>query len=817
MKKHLYRMSYLLLFLVMFIARTSTAQVWEPLNFKPVKAPVVSYATSNYYIVGYADGLDSDGKNFTFMRWNGKYWQRLPALALDSHAILTSLTLYKGNLYVAGQFTSPHSVKIQNIAKLNSTAWVHAGAGTEFNAGTTIVRSMEADDNGLYVGGTFSKINGTAVTNVAKFDGTNWSKLGTVTVNGPIQDLYLDGTNLYVAGGFSKLGNKNSKAIAHLSGATWNALGSNLFTSGILISSYGGNLFGVVKNGSNQLEFFENVAGTWTSKQGNLFGVDAVRDVIEFEGKLYACGKFFFSASDSSEVAMWDGSTWAKATGKIHSANGFDIFQSQLHAHGAIAKEQEKDAPVYTAKMVKTRLRITGRVYNDINEDCIFNGADVFLGKQVIKITPGDIYVHTDERGRYSVLLDKGITYTVELQMPRNWRSSSCGNSSVNVTLNESRSDVHFPIVRKGQVNDLGVAISSGNGWWANRGDREHYSIIYKNMGSENETGQLELNFDTGLINFEAKPIPTTQGPGQAIWDFSDLKVGETREIIFWMKVDELGFNEGDELEFELKGTIGNDVYPEDNLDSLVQGVEDFNVIEMYKRMYPEPAEGDTISFVPQNRPFLDYIIRFENHYPDTLRTVHVIDTIDLNISLSFIQEISASHPYTTKLFQDPKNPEVGIIMWTFENINLPMFDLKYNEQTPNFGYISFKLKMKDNPIGTLVSNQATVIFDYTEENYTNTVWAEVTDPVVSTDKVYLSDKRLTLYPNPTSDLLKVAVEGNRIESIKVLTVQGEQVLDLQYEDYSEVSVDMSQLASGMYFVLVTGKDGTFVGKVQKD
>lgn len=84
-------------------------------------------------------------------------------------------TLWQGNLIAGGDFTGINGVAAAGLAAKDAS-----GNWTEFAAiGGGTVRTIYNDgDSLLYIGGTFSTINGTYIEGLAVFDGTNWSPLG---------------------------------------------------------------------------------------------------------------------------------------------------------------------------------------------------------------------------------------------------------------------------------------------------------------------------------------------------------------------------------------------------------------------------------------------------------------------------------------------------------------------------------------------------------------------------------------------------------------------------------------------------------------
>jgi|TARA_R110000737_G_scaffold351986_1_gene396044 extracellular elastinolytic metalloproteinase len=64
-------------------------------------------------------------------------------------------------------------------------------------------------------------------------------------------------------------------------------------------------------------------------------------------------------------------------------------------------------------------------------------------------------------------------------------------------------------------------------------------------------------------------------------------------------------------------------------------------------------------------------------------------------------------------------------------------------------------------------------------------------------------DSRLTVFPNPTEDNITITSLDEAIESITVLDINGRQITQLTPSKSSNVSIDMSNYDSGIYFVVV--------------
>ena len=137
---------------------------------------------------------------------------------------------HAGNLYAAGVFTAAGGVSANHVAKWDGTTWSALGSGIDDG-----VSALAVDRAGmLFAGGYFTTAGGVSANRVAKWDGTNWSPLGagmTTTGQGDprVSALVTDGAgNLYAGGYFSTAGGTPATNVAKWDGTGWSALGSGL-------------------------------------------------------------------------------------------------------------------------------------------------------------------------------------------------------------------------------------------------------------------------------------------------------------------------------------------------------------------------------------------------------------------------------------------------------------------------------------------------------------------------------------------------------------------------------------------------------------
>ncbi len=148
---------------------------------------------------------------------------------------IRTLAVVGNTLYVGGQFTTVDGAAHNNIAAIhidpvaltgavdpsfNATVGVRGAA----NASTVLVYKILPGATGLYIGGAFSKVDGTTVSKAAElnWDGSRNKSFKTTGVNGAIRDMQmsLDGNTIFVAGAFSNFDGAARQSIVRINSTT---------------------------------------------------------------------------------------------------------------------------------------------------------------------------------------------------------------------------------------------------------------------------------------------------------------------------------------------------------------------------------------------------------------------------------------------------------------------------------------------------------------------------------------------------------------------------------------------------------------------
>ena len=237
-----------------------------------------------------------------------------------------------GNLYVAGYITI--SGVAENIAKWNGTSWSALGS----TALMTNLSALAVSGSDLYVGGDFRMAGGRQVNSIAKWNGTNWSGLGT-GMGGSVYALAVSGSNLYAGGRFAAAGGTWATNIAKWDGSSWSAVpgsGMNHYVRALMVS--GSDLYAggeVITLGITANRVAKWDGSSWSQLGGNMnFDVHAVA----LSGSdLYAGGSFTtVGGTPANGIAKWNGNTWSPlGSGLRGGAYALAVLGSDLYAGGS--------------------------------------------------------------------------------------------------------------------------------------------------------------------------------------------------------------------------------------------------------------------------------------------------------------------------------------------------------------------------------------------------------------------------------------------------------------------------------------------------
>ncbi|MBK7643293.1 MAG: hypothetical protein IPJ19_09610 [Planctomycetes bacterium] len=233
-------------------------------------------------------------------------------------------------LYAGGDFDSGTAPNF--LGRFDGWGW--SSLGTPIVGGN--VRALAVFDDGtgpaLFVAGGFTSIGGVAANHIAKWDGANWSPLGSGTVGASIDALTVfddgSGAQLYAGGSFQNAGGIIAENLARWNGSRWSAMATGMngsihalcaFDDGGGSALYAGGLFANA-DGQSVNHIARWNSNGWSPLGSGVIGSGLAATTVDalalFDGgsgtELVAAGAFTNAGgSAANHIARWNGTAWS--------------------------------------------------------------------------------------------------------------------------------------------------------------------------------------------------------------------------------------------------------------------------------------------------------------------------------------------------------------------------------------------------------------------------------------------------------------------------------------------------------------------------
>jgi len=278
--------------------------------------------------------------------WNGSIWSEIGTGYPEGYTLALcsdGTNLYAGN-------------GLHLVEQWNGSTWTTPGGGA---GGTTLfgasgrVYALAMSGTNLLMGGTFAEAGGSGVSDLAEWNGSSWSSLGSgYGLNGPVTAAVICGSTLYVAGEFIVIGNTNLGSIAQWNGTTWLPVGGGLGSGGpyIVIEALatdganvyaGGGFYNATNSGTalrvNYIAKWNGVQ--WSALGGGLSG--SVSALAVSGANVYAGGTFNYATNSgvavvANDIAQWNGTSWTALGGGLNSQpQTLALLGTNLYAGGS--------------------------------------------------------------------------------------------------------------------------------------------------------------------------------------------------------------------------------------------------------------------------------------------------------------------------------------------------------------------------------------------------------------------------------------------------------------------------------------------------
>ena len=248
-------------------------------------------------------------------------------------ALYLGATSGDNGLYAGGNFTTAGGVTVNNIARwsLSSLNWFPLTDSTFGGSGTDgPVYALTSDNSELYVGGNFTNAGGQGINNIAKWNGNTWNPLldsfGSQGTNGAVYTItwgsYLSYTIVF-GGSFTSAGYQTATNIAAWNGTNFTNLsngsgegtngpvyalavgGTNIPPTTQTIVYVGGDFSQVASSvGVSYVAAFEFSTGNWYKLGNN--SLNGVVRTLYYPGTIPAPDNRLFIGGDFTQANILD-------------------------------------------------------------------------------------------------------------------------------------------------------------------------------------------------------------------------------------------------------------------------------------------------------------------------------------------------------------------------------------------------------------------------------------------------------------------------------------------------------------------------------
>lgn len=189
---------------------------------------VIRVIDDTLFVLSNQFGMVAGYSGYGGAKYDGNIWQPFELPDSCDYHVISDFEKYNGQYYLTGNFgfceTDP-----SDLAVLVGAEWYSVGNGIA-GAGLAFLYCLEVYQNELYVGGVFNRNVGNAGEGIMKWNGVEWSDIGSGITDGEVDAMVVLNNELYVSGNFDEIGDIPAHNLAKWDGHRWCAI-PNEFTN----------------------------------------------------------------------------------------------------------------------------------------------------------------------------------------------------------------------------------------------------------------------------------------------------------------------------------------------------------------------------------------------------------------------------------------------------------------------------------------------------------------------------------------------------------------------------------------------------------
>ncbi len=812
-----------IVFLLLLSQQVSKAQVWFPEGVYTQALPQL-VAVDNQIITVARTGFDINGSYWQVCINDGRSWIKLPLLTLSKTAEILDVKKFQGMVYLCGNFTFDNGA-YNGLVRFNLQSWQGINLFKKPGQLPASILTMDIQNNNLILGGSFYTIGNDTLPYICRFNGIKFSeyfdKCRDCEPDNIVIDIASNDSVVAICGQFTTINHQKSKYLYRYYSS--NKSDTFINTPKLLekIAIDGSVVYG--SGGLAKDKRLYKVSSVFTEINSNLDSALHVSEILVWDGKPVICGAFYLSSNAvPANILRLDGSIWKNISNNLRNAGHIATGRSFLIAVGNSPHPLSIWNPNrFVHRFYPNLSLVKAKVFLDSNNNCIHEKNEKTLSKQFIKLPFLNKGVFTNEAGLAEFMVPNAIQNTLRFVVKpfRSFTKSNCSDTAVNKTFYPGvySDSIQFPLNRVPNVNDIRVLLSSPRGKQVVKDKKVLYYITYENVGSNPLSGSISLKKSPLFTKEQTLPLFKTKLNDSTLqWEYSNLQPGERKTIVYTAYPEDLQFSQQFQFDAKVACSIsnGSSQYSGDDYDSIpqesTQGINAFR-----KDVFPTPSIGDSITYLDASERDLRYNISFNNFSTDTVFYAVIIDTLDLNLDMSFIEETGSNKNYYTEVQTDPNNSYKGILIWHFPDIRLvPNPGMNY-EILESGSYIGFRVVTKPLSQGYFLRNTASVFYDNNFAGNTNSVYCTLA--ISSIDEMNSADDNIKLYPNPFSHSFELVFDLKQGDKICLTDASGKLVFSDTLNSETGVYLFNAELANGIYVLQIYSGGQIFSRKIVRE
>jgi uncharacterized repeat protein (TIGR01451 family) len=452
--------------------------------------------------------------------------------------------------------------------------------------------------------------------------------------------------------------------------------------------------------------------------------------------------------------------------------------------------------PVNNPNECPSDANISGHVYKDLNQNCMYEQGETGTENVLVKLFNGSNLVASTYAlaGAYGFQVNQSGNYSVHLYNQNTPFAMDCAaTDSIAVSLNLPTAvlNVDFPVECDGQFRDLGVQSHVVQGWVFPGQTHRVLVDVTDDMSWYNLSCDSNIYYGTvsiqvnGPITYVAPAnnalTPTVNGNtfNYSISDFSTI----TPASFGLQLLTDTTAQAGDQI------CVNVEINPTPLDADTTNNVYDFcyQVVNSYD---PNMKEVYPVNVLPGYDDWFTYTIHFQNTGNAPAFNIRLRDTLDANLDINTFEIRGYSHPAVVSI--NGNNLTVR-----FNNIMLMDSTTDYEG---SMGYFQYRIKPLPNlPLGSQIENTAYIYFDYNAPIITNTTQNNF-QLVTNIKSIDAKESNFVIYPNPSTGIYFFK-DNRNIQTVEVFNMMGELILS----QGNAKQINLQAFPKGIYVARING------------